>query len=492
MTSTDEIMEEMDSNESGVEDPGMDSQLRMDPDEMRRLGYRAVDALVARATGLEDDAAWIGARREEMEALFRQPAPESGQSADVVLERAIGEILPRAGRIDHPRFFAFVPSSPTWPSVLGDFLSAGFNVFQGTWLESAGPSQIELVVLEWFREWLGMPEGSGGVLTSGGSAANLGALVVAREHAGNPPAGVVYLGDQGHSSLERATRICDIGNLRKVPAGEDFAVDPAALERAIQEDRANGLTPFMMCASAGTTNTGAVDPLPELARICRGEGLWFHIDGAYGGFAVLTERGKDLLDGIGLADSVTLDPHKWLFQPFEVGCLLVREPGALEAAFGVAPEYLQDVDWGTEHVNFADRGLQLTRGFRALKIWMSVQTHGLAAFRAAIDEAFDLAVRAERFVGGSADLELLSPAAMGVVCYRFNPADRALDEEELENLNSAIQAAIIESGYAMISSTRLHGTYSLRLCIMNFTSTWAGVQGTLQRVLDVGHELGVG
>ena len=246
----------------------------------------------------------------------------------------------------------------------------------------------------------------------------------------------------------------------------------------------------MMCANAGATNTGAVDPLPELAGICRREGLWFHVDGAYGGFAVLTERGKDALDGIGLADSVTLDPHKWLFQPFEVGCLLVKDPRALEAAFSVEADYLQDVDRDNERVNFANRGLQLTRRFRALKIWMSVQTHGLAAFRAAVEEAFDLAMDAERFVRDSPDLEILSPAAMGIVCYRFNPADGTLDEEELESLNTAIQAAIVESGYAMISSTRLHGRYSLRLCIMNFTSTWADVQGTLQRVLDVGHELG--
>lgn len=487
--STDGVMSEKDISAPGIVGRSEDSSLSMRPDDMRRLGYRVVDALVDRATDLPDAAAWAGGRREEMEKLFRAPAPEVGQSADEVLERAIGEILPRAARIDHPRFFAFVPASPTWPSVLAEFLTAGFNIFQGTWLGSAGPSQIELVVLDWFREWLGMPEGGGGLLTSGGSAANLGAVVAARERAGNPPKGVVYLGDQGHSSLERATRICGVAHTRQIPTGDDFAVDPVALERAIKKDRANGLSPFMMCANAGATNTGAVDPLPELAEICRREGLWFHVDGAYGGFAVLTARGKDMLDGIGLADSVTLDPHKWLFQPFEVGCLLVKDPGALEAAFNVEADYLQDVDWGSEHVNFADRGVQLTRRFRALKIWMSVHTHGLAAFRAAIEKAFNLAVGAERFVRDSPDFELLSPAAMGVVCYRFNPADHTLDEEELESLNTAIQTAIVESGYAMISSTRLHGRYSLRLCIMNFTSTWADVEGTLQRVLDVGQEL---
>ena len=463
----------------------------MSPDEMRHLGYRAVDALVERAAGLAEDVAWKGGRRDELEQRFREPAPEAGRSADDVLERAVSEILPWAGRIDHPRFFGFVPASPTWPSVLAEFLSAGFNIFQGTWLESAGPSQIELVVLDWFREWLGMPAGTAGVLTSGGSAANLGALVAAREHAGNPTDGMIYVGDQGHSSLDRAAKICGIpaSHVRKIPTDEGFAMDPSALERALLEDREAKRAPFMVCANAGATNTGTVDPLGELADLCRREGLWYHVDGAYGGFAVLTERGKVALEGIGLADSVTLDPHKWLFQPFEVGCLLVRIPGALETAFSVHPEYLQDADWGSEHVNFADRGLQLTRRFRALTVWMSVQTHGLAAFRSAVDQALDLAQRAEAYIREAADLELLSPAALGVVCYRFRPQDHDLDDDALEALNAAVQGEIVESGYAMISSTRLRGTYSLRLCILNYESTWADVEGTLLRVREVGAEL---
>ncbi|MEE8148420.1 MAG: pyridoxal-dependent decarboxylase, partial [Longimicrobiales bacterium] len=270
---------------------------------------------------------------------------------------------------------------------------------------------------------------------------------------------------------------------------EGLAMDPSALERALLEDRGAGRAPFLVCATAGATNTGTVDPLVELADLCRREGLWYHVDGAYGGFAVLTERGKVALEGIGLADSVTLDPHKWLYQPYEVGCLLVRIPGALETAFSVHPEYLQDTEWGSEHVNFADRGLQLTRRFRALTVWMSVQTHGLAAFRGAIDQALDLAQRAEAYIREAADLELLSPAALGVVCYRFRPQDHDLDDDALEALNAAVQGEIVETGYAMISSTRLRGAYSLRLCILNYESTWADVEGTLLRVREVGAEL---
>lgn len=466
------------------------SGLDLTPGEMRRLGYAVVDLLMDRYAGLREGPVWQGGRRGELEALLREPPPQEGRNADEVLERAVSQILPRAGRIDHPRFLAFVPSSPTWPSVLADFLTTGFNIFQGTWLESAGPSQVELVVLDWFREWLGLPDSGGGVLTSGGSAANLGAMLVAREVAGNPDSPVVYMSDQGHSSLERAARIVGVPAeaVRKLPTDRHFRLDARELERALQEDRAGGRSPMCVCASAGATNTGAVDPLKEIAGICGEHDVWFHVDGAYGGFAILTERGKDALRGIELADSVTLDPHKWLFQPYETGCLMVRDTSLLEAAFRILPEYLQDVDLGMEHVNFADRGLQLTRSFRALKIWMSIQILGLDAFGSAIDEAMDIAGEAERHIRASDELELLSPATLGVVCFRYRPA--ALDDaRELETLNARIQDRIVESGFAMMSSTRLLGEYSLRLCILNYRTKWDDVRETLQRIEATGRDL---
>ncbi|MBI4540760.1 MAG: aminotransferase class I/II-fold pyridoxal phosphate-dependent enzyme [Gemmatimonadetes bacterium] len=465
--------------------------LELEPEEMRRLGYRVVDVLVERIARLHGEPAWVGGTRRELERLFREPPPEEGRSADEVLEWAVRDALPRAGRVDHPRFFAFIPSCPTWPSILADFLAAGYNVFQGTWLESAGASQVELVVLDWFGGWLGYGEGAGGLLTSGGSAANLMALVAARESRGNPEGAVVYLSDQGHSSLERAARIAGIppARTRKIATDGAYRMDPGALADAVARDRAAGLVPLCVCASAGATNTGAVDPLPELAELCELEGVWFHVDGAYGGFAVLTEEGARLLRGIERADSVALDPHKWLFQPYEVGCLLVRDTGALARAFRIMPEYLQDVELGGEHVNFADRGLQLTRAFRALKIWLSVQIFGLAAFRDAIAEGMDLARRAEVYIRRATCLELLSAASLGVVCYRYNDPGARLAEGALEQLNEGIQDEIVRSGYAMISSTRLRGRYSLRLCVLNFRSTWSDVEGVLARVQEVGRRL---
>jgi glutamate/tyrosine decarboxylase-like PLP-dependent enzyme len=462
---------------------------------MRRLGYAVVDALVERAGGLRDAAPWRGGDRAELEPLLREPCPEEPGDADAVLARARTQILSRAGRIDHPRFFAFVPSAPTWPAILGDLLATGYNIFQGTWLESAGPSQLELVVLEWFREWLDLPPGAGGLFTSGGSAANLVAVVAAREAAGHPAAPAVYVSDQAHSSVERACRIAGFrpDAVRRIPCDDRFRMRLEALEAAIRADRAAGRTPVLVSTNAGATNTGAVDPLAEVAERCRREEIWMHVDAAYGGFAVLTPRGRQELEGIGAADSVTLDPHKWLFQPYETGCLMARDPRRLEAAFRIMPEYLQDTELGMEHVNFADRGVQLTRSFRALKVWMSLQVHGRAAHARGVANGIELGDRAGAWIAAAPELELLSPPSLGIVCFRWRPPDGAdRGESELEALNRAVQDEVVRNGVAMMSSTRLHGRYSLRLCIMNPRSRWSDVETVLASVVATGQRLAAG
>lgn len=462
---------------------------------MRELGYQAVDALVDRWARLGEDPPWRGATHRELAQSFGGPgpAPEEGMEAGQVLEEALREVLPLAARVDHPRFFAFIPSAPTWPSVLGDFLAGGFNIFQGTWLGSGGPSRLELMVLEWFREWIGMPPGSGGLLTSGGSAANLLAVAVAREVAGNPQRPVVYLSDQAHSSLYRACRIAGIPaeGIRVLESGGDRRLPPATVREAVAKDRAAGAVPILVCANGGSTNTGTVDPLRELAAVSRELDLRLHVDGAYGGFAVLCPDGARTLDGIGEADSVTLDPHKWLFQPFECGCLLVQRPEELDRAFRVTPEYLQDTELGVEQVNFGDRGIQLSRSFRALKIWMSVRTFGLAAFREGVAHGIRLATEVEARIRSREELELLSPASLGIVTFRYRP-HRWDDEARLGELNGKIQARIREEGVAMTSSTRLEGRFALRVCILNPRTTREDLVTLLDRMEELGRELAAG
>ena len=460
---------------------------------MRRSGYEVVDAIVERWATLRDGPAWQGATRETTEPMLHGPAPEEGRELDGLLEKVLGEVMPLAGRIDHPRFLAFIPSSPTWASVLATFLISGYNIFQGTWLESSGPSQIEVTVLDWFREWLGYPAGSSGVLTSGGSAANLLAIVAAREAAGNPERGIIYLSEQSHGSLARAARVAGIdpGRVRLVAADGASRIVPASLRAALAEDRAGGLHPFLVVGNAGTTNTGAIDPLAEIAGIADGEGLWYHVDGAYGGFAILDPEVRPLMAGLERSDSATLDPHKWFFQPYETGCLMVRDPGRLEAAFRIAPDYLQDAAWGPEHVNFCDRGIQLTRIFRALRIWLSVQRYGLAAHRAEISRAIALARGAAARIRAHPELELLAPPGLGIVCFRYRgPEHAAVPATALDELNRRIQDEIVQSGFAMMSSTRLGGRLSLRFCILNIRTTEEDLADTVDRIVTVGRRLG--
>ena len=474
---------------SRAEDGGR-SELEMSPEEMMASALRAAELVIERVQNLPDKPAWRGGSRSELEAIMREEPPEEGRPAEEVIERAAHEILPIAGRVDHPRFFAFVPSSPTWPGVLADFMAAGHNIFQGTWLGASGPSMLEVVVIDWFRSWIGYPETAGGLFTSGGSAASLDGFVAAREAAGAPMQPSVYMSDQSHTALIRAATIVGVRpeSVRMVPTDEHFRLDMNGLRGMILEDRESGLTPIAICGNAGATNTGAIDPLDEIADYCESEEIWFHIDAAYGGFAILTDRGAELLKGLERADSIAMDAHKWLFQPFECGCLMVKDIRKLEGAFSVQPEYLQDTRWGRDHPNFGDRGLQLSRSFRALKVWMSVQTFGMAAFRRSIGQGIELAEQAEAYIRESDVLQIANPASLGVVCFRVNSRTGELNDEQLEEINEAVQARVIEEAVAMMSSTRLRGLYSLRLCILNHTTTWEDVRFTLAAIEDFGRE----
>ncbi|MGY8777106.1 MAG: pyridoxal phosphate-dependent decarboxylase family protein [Longimicrobiales bacterium] len=467
---------------------GPRSELELTPERMLELADQVSRIVVDRIQGLPDEAAWLGGSRAELEPLMREDPPEEGRPPEEVIERAAREILPIAGRVDHPRFFAFVPSAPTWPGVLADYMAAGYNTFQGTWLGASGPSQLEVVVIDWFRDWLGYPDTAGGLFTSGGSAASLDAFVAAREAAGAPERATVYMSDQSHTALSRAATIVGVrpAHVRKVPSDPFFRMDMDTLRRMVAEDRAAGFAPIAVCGNAGTTNTGAVDPMEEMADFCEAEGIWMHVDAAYGGFAILCEEGQRLFRGLNRADSIAMDAHKWLFQPFEAGCLMVKDVRKLEEAFTVHPEYLQDAQWGAEHPNFGDRGLQLTRSFRALKVWMSIQTFGMAAFRRSISKGIELAAEAEAYVRASDVLQIANPASLGVVCFRVNPKGCGLDDAVLETINVEVQAGVIASKVAMMSSTRLRGLYSLRLCILNHATTWGDVRLTLETIENLG------
>jgi aromatic-L-amino-acid decarboxylase len=266
--------------------------------------------------------------------------------------------------------------------------------------------------------------------------------------------------------------------VRSVSVDDRLRMRPDALAAAIETDVKAGRQPFLAVATAGATNTGAIDPLAAIAAVCSERDVWLHVDAAYGGFAMLTDRGRDWLAGIDQADSVTLDPHKWLYQPYECGCLILRDGPLLSQAFHIMPDYLQDTAVGGVEVNFADRGIQLTRAARGLKLWISLQYFGVDAFRDAIDRSLDLALAAQERIEASEELDLLSPATLGVVCFRRRP-DGVNDEPELEALNTGLIRRLAESGEGLISSTRIDGRYAMRICVLNHRSRAEDVERTL-------------
>jgi aromatic-L-amino-acid/L-tryptophan decarboxylase len=446
--------------------------LALDKNTMRQLGYRTVDLLV---DWLERESPPLRrASPAEMRERLTGPPPDQPEPFEQILEGLERDVLPFASRDGHPRFFGFIPFSGTWPGALGDLIASACNLYVGSWMESAGPSQVELEVLGWLKEWIGYPPEAAGSLVSGGSAGNMTAIACAREALAGPMRDdlVLYVSDQAHSSIARAARVLGFqpGQVRVLPADSAFQLDPATLRAAMEADVAAGRTPFLVAANGGATNSGAVDPLPELAEACRERGAWLHVDAAYGGFAVLADRA--LLPGLELADSVTLDPHKWLYQPFECGCVLVRNGRALRAAFEILPDYLRDAETAEEEVNFSDLGLQLTRSARALKLWVSLRFFGVDAFRTAIARSLEIAASAAKRVEASESLELLAPPSLGIVCFRR----RDLEERE----NASLAAALERSGVGLVSSTRLHGRFALRLCVLNHTSSLEDVERVLE------------
>ncbi|HEX6751265.1 MAG TPA: aminotransferase class V-fold PLP-dependent enzyme [Longimicrobium sp.] len=462
--------------------------LQLTPEEMRALGYRVVDAIVDHLAHLHERPVAGGATRAEMEARLREPAPEEGAGWEAALERARHDVFGPMGHIDHPRFFAYVPGPANFVGAMADALASGMNPFAGAWAVAAGPAETELVTVDWLRQICGLPDGAGGAFVSGGSMANLTALAVARQQrfgAGDFSRAVIYASDQTHSSVARGARVLGFApeRLRLLPSAGDCRLDLHALAEAMARDRRDGLVPFCVVANAGTTNTGAVDPLPGIAEICRAAGVWMHVDGAYGAAAALTAPGRELLRGLGEADSVSLDAHKWLFQPVECGVVLVRHAWALRDTFREVPEYLKDSDLSAEEVNFRDWGVQLTRGFRAFKLWLSIQAFGLGAFRAAVDWGIRQAEIAEEALRASPEWEIVTPAQLGIVTFRRVAA--GMDGGAIDALQRRIAAEMVRSGWAMLSTTVLRGSAVLRLCTINPRTTEGDVRETVRRLGEI-------
>jgi aromatic-L-amino-acid/L-tryptophan decarboxylase len=458
--------------------------LELPPEAMRKAGYRVVDFLVDRIVNLPESLFGAELSREQTERLLREEMPENPQDFEEVFGEYLSKVVPNFRQVDHPRFFAFIPSSPTFPSILADALVSGTNIFAGTWFEASGPSQIELLVIDWFKKMLGLPPEAGGLFVSGGSVANLHALTVARKFMlkDRLQRSTIYCTAHAHACFDRSFYVLGFkpNQIRRVPTDEAFRMDVGRLSEMVRRDRRAGKRPFLVIASAGTTNVGAIDPLEDIAAIALRESLWFHVDAAYGGFAAMTKRGAKLLQGIEQADSVVLDPHKWLYCPFEAGCVIVRDHSQLKETFHILPEYMRDTVRKDSEINFCDYGLQLTRGFRALKVWMSLKTFGAERIRRVIDQCMDLAGYGAEHFAESPNLQIVTRPSLGIFTFRYVPTRLSLgdprDEAYLNRLNQTLIARIIAGRELMLSSTVLGEKHILRFCVLNYRSRRQDIQ----------------
>ena len=464
--------------------------IEMTPEEFRRLGYAVVDMLSTQLTAVQSGLARPLMPDTLSRALTDQPLPEQPTPVEDLLKRVQDEILPYPMGNQNPRFFAWVNSTAAPLAVLGEFVAAAHNASVAGGHHAA--TYVEHAVLNWLKEILTYPRSAGALLTSGGSVANLIGLATMRHVKApqnvrthglhdQPQPLVVYASTQAHSCIQKSVELLGFGSqyLRRIPANEAYQIDVEALKAQIHQDRVNGLLPVCVAASAGTVNTGAVDPLDQLADLCAAEGLWLHVDGAYGGVGILDPDVSALYKGIERADSIAIDPHKWLYMPIECGCALVKDAEAMRAAFSLLPDYLRndrELPW------FSEYGVQQTRGFKALKLWLVMQQIGVEGFRHLIGANNQLAALLAHKITQQPDFELVSGGPLSIVCFRYVPSNHP----DVDGLNAQLPTRLQQDGRVFITGTRLKDRPVLRMCIVNFRTTEADLDLALQVIREVG------
>ncbi|AWX45253.1 Aromatic-L-amino-acid decarboxylase [Flagellimonas maritima] len=460
------------------------ASLELSEEEMKTYGHQVINAIVAHFQTQDSELPVAMGSREEMDSLFLEEAPEEGSAPIDVLNFVLENVMTKSTNLSHPKSYSFVPGPSNFVSVMADSLATGYNIFSGGWVASPAAAELEIITIQWLLKMFGFPQKKGGgIFTSGGSMANLTALTTARRiKCGEDfSKAIIYLSDQAHSSNIKAIRVLGFKKeqIRIIPTDIEFKFSINKLKNCIAKDRLKGLLPFCLIATSGTTNTGTVDQLSELAKICKKEDIWFHIDGAYGAAAILSKKGKQMMKGIEKADSLTVDPHKWFFQPYEMGCLLVRNHKHLSHTFTEKPEYLRDIEGNTSEINFYDHGIQLTRRFRALKFYMSIKTFGLQEFRNAITYNIDLAEKVEKILRASKTWEVIFPATLAIINFRYNPIGKNCTEKQLDAMNQYISEKVVTSRKALLVTTLLHGQVVLRMCLINPRTTIDDVKETL-------------
>lgn len=483
-----------------------DSNLGLDPETFRQLGYRAVDMAADHLAGIRDRPVYQPMTADQRADLLDQPLPLQGITPAEILDRFAATVLPFPMGNGHPRFFGWVNSPPAHLSVIAELLAAAMDP------SAAGGDHaaiyVERAAVRWLMELVGFPtEGSMGILVSGGSMASLTCLAAARHRlalrqgwndrtdglAGDHPPLVVYLSSEAHTTLHKAVELLGLGtrSLRVIPVDADFRIDVDALREAIAEDRAAGRLPFCVAASAGTVATGAVDRLDLLADLCEQEDLWLHVDGAYGAVGILDPDRHDRYAGMERADSLAIDPHKWLSIPVECGCAIVHDGALLRDTFSLVPGYVRTEEgrgigglpWYSEY------GFQQSRGFRALKLWMTMQHVGRDGYVSLISRHNVLAQTLAGLIDAAPDLERLAPVELSIVCFRYRPTEGTLGDDALDALNKAIMEEIQVGGEAFVTQAIIAGRFSLRANIIHHGTTEEDIAMLIDTVRCTGERL---
>lgn len=488
----------------------------LDPDEFRELGYRTVDLIADYNEDIEELPVYVQADPKQVAAAFDDDLPEKGEDPDAILDAVEESVIPYATHNPSPRYFGFVMGSGTPLGPLADAIAATINMNVGGWHPAPSATEVERRCIQWLAEAIGYPSGTGGLLTSGGTMANFTALMAAlRDQTayettssglqGDNPRYTLYMADhEGHSSVVRAADMLNLGRnaVRRVPSRDDFTMDVAALEQMLKTDEKDGDVPFCVIGQAGSINVSAIDPLDEIADVCTERGLWFHVDGACGAVGAMVPEFEARYDGMARADSVTLDPHKWLFIPYECGGVLVRDQDVLAKTFAMGASYLRgSIAETPEEFDYYEFGPQLSRGFRALKLWMSLKYYGLDGYRTLLRKSVACAEHLDTLVRAHDDFVAVQEPNLFIYSFRYVPAD--LQEvvadppsvplervhQYLDQLNQDIADEVVQSGLAFLTTTTIRDRRALRMSICSHRTTTTDIEAVFDALAQTGARL---